>query len=241
LLTADNYITQLFGDMDQLSFFEASDNKVKLGKLAHARGGTIFFDNINTLEPEIQQTILQIIAHEETRRENTDTTAIMAFLFASRHSAENDSQASFSDEFLETVQGCQITISPLAQRSDFEKIAHALMAEISPQHTLSKVAINYLKAMTWPGNIKQLRRALQLAVANADEMVIREDIQIVLASLGGVSIAPCPKCVNSPVRMETCVMIKKTWAETGGNVSLVARRLGVSRNTVYKHLENTDA
>ncbi|MGB0690221.1 MAG: helix-turn-helix domain-containing protein [Candidatus Puniceispirillum sp.] len=36
-------------------------------------------------------------------------------------------------------------------------------------------------------------------------------------------------------------MIKKTWAETGGNVSLVARRLGVSRNTVYKHLENSVA
>jgi transcriptional regulator of acetoin/glycerol metabolism len=39
--------------------------------------------------------------------------------------------------------------------------------------------------------------------------------------------------------METCVLIKKTWVETGGNVSLVARRLGISRNTVYKHLEKT--
>ncbi|MGB2534319.1 MAG: sigma-54-dependent Fis family transcriptional regulator [Candidatus Puniceispirillum sp.] len=242
LLTAENYTTQLFGDMDQLSFFEATDNSAKLGKLAHARGGTIFFDNITVLAPEIQQTILHIMAHEDTRRENADTPAIMAFLFAGKSlNDENDDHSGFNDEFIETIQGCQITIPSLAQRSDFEKIAHALMADISPQHTLSKVAINQLKAISWPGNIKQLRRALQLVVARSDETVIREDIQIVLASLGGASTAPCPKCSSSPVRMETCVMIKKTWAETGGNVSLVARRLGVSRNTVYKHLENSVA
>ena len=242
LLTADNYTTQLFGDMDQLSFFEASDDNVKLGKLAHARGGTIFFDNITNLAPEIQQSILHIMAHEDTRRENADTPAIMAFLFAGKRlNDENDDHSGFNDEFIETIQGCQITIPDLVQRSDFEKIAHALMAEISTQHILSKVAIKHLKAMSWPGNIKQLRRALQLVVARSVELVIREDIQITLASLGGVSTAPCPKCSSSPVRMETCVMIKKTWAETGGNVSLVARRLGVSRNTVYKHLENSVA
>ena len=44
--------------------------------------------------------------------------------------------------------------------------------------------------------------------------------------------------VGSPVRAETCIMIQRSWGETGGNVSLVARRLGVSRNTVYKHVKS---
>ena len=244
LLNADNYKAQLFGDMDQLGFFEADDNNTKPCKLAHARGGTIFFDNITTLAPEIQQTILQVMAHEEARRESADQPAINAFFFAGKcltNDDDDDDQSPFNYEFSEAIQGCQITIPALAQRSDFQKIAHALMAEISPEHILSKVAINHLKAMVWPGNIKQLRRVLQLVVAKSDELVIREGIQIVLASLGGATVAPCPKCTASPVRMETCVLIKKTWAETGGNVSLVARRLGVSRNTVYKHLEKIDA
>ena len=51
---------------------------------------------------------------------------------------------------------------------------------------------------------------------------------------------PCPKCANSPVRAESCVSIQKTWLKTGQNVSLVVRRLGVSRNTVYKHIEKQD-
>jgi transcriptional regulator of acetoin/glycerol metabolism len=80
----------------------------------------------------------------------------MAFLFAGKSlNDENDSHSGFNDEFIETFQGCQITIPDLAQRSDFEKMAHALMAEISPQQILSKVAIKHLKAMSWPGNIKQ--------------------------------------------------------------------------------------
>ena len=242
LMNTDNYKAQLFGDMDQLGFFEAGNDSGKTCKLAQARGGTIFFDNITTLASEIQQTILQVMAHEEARREIADQPAINAFFFAGKCLTDDgDDQSSYNYEFNEAIQGCQITVPALAQRSDFQKIAHALMAEISPQHILSKVAINHLKAMLWPGNIKQLRRVLQLVVAKSDELVIREDIQIVLASLGGATVAPCPKCTSSPVRMETCVMIKKTWAETGGNVSLVARRLGVSRNTVYKHLEKADA
>ncbi|MDB4185009.1 hypothetical protein N9745_01090 [bacterium] len=38
--------------------------------------------------------------------------------------------------------------------------------------------------------------------------------------------------------IESCILIKKTWLETGGNVSLVSRRLGVSRTTIYKHLSS---
>ena len=49
-------------------------------------------------------------------------------------------------------------------------------------------------------------------------------------------MAPCAQCNGSPVREESCVMIKRSWKETGGNVSLVAQRLGVSGNTVHKHV-----
>ncbi|MEX0502536.1 helix-turn-helix domain-containing protein [Alphaproteobacteria bacterium LSUCC0719] len=47
-------------------------------------------------------------------------------------------------------------------------------------------------------------------------------------------MVPCPQFNGSPAREESCVMIKRSWKGTGGKVSLVARRLGVSRNTVYK-------
>ncbi|MGB0170145.1 MAG: helix-turn-helix domain-containing protein [Paracoccaceae bacterium] len=39
------------------------------------------------------------------------------------------------------------------------------------------------------------------------------------------------------MRKESCVLIQKTWMDSGGNISLVARRLGVSRTTIYKHIK----
>jgi ActR/RegA family two-component response regulator len=63
-------------------------------------------------------------------------------------------------------------------------------------------------------------------------------ISEVLSALTDDGLQPCPHCVGSPVRAETCIMIQRSWEETGHNVSLVARRLGVSRNTVYKHVKS---
>jgi transcriptional regulator of acetoin/glycerol metabolism len=122
---------------------------------------------------------------------------------------------------------------------DFQKVASAIIADISQEHSLSPVAPSILQKENWHGNLKQLRKTIQHAVAQANGKVIRQDIQNVLQSFARDSMAACPQCNGSPVPEETCVMIKRSWKETGGNVSLVARRLGLSRNTVYKHVRYT--
>jgi transcriptional regulator of acetoin/glycerol metabolism len=55
--------------------------------------------------------------------------------------------------------------------------------------------------------------------------------------MSGGEIIPCAPCAQSPMRKESCVLIQKTWMDSGGNISLVARRLGVSRTTIYKHIK----
>ena len=115
-------------------------------------------------------------------------------------------------------------------------MASAITADISQEHSLSPVALSILQEESWPGNLKQLRKTIQHALAQASGKVIRQDIHNVLQSFARDGITACPQCIGSPVREETCIMIRRTWQETGGNVSLVARRLGVSRNTVYKHV-----
>jgi transcriptional regulator of acetoin/glycerol metabolism len=72
---------------------------------------------------------------------------------------------------------------------------------------------------------------------------VAENAGMVNAISGGTQLkseelTPCISCSNSPIRKESCILIKKTWLETGGNVSLVSRRLGVSRTTIYKHLSS---
>ena len=148
----------------------------------------------------------------------------------------DDPEFDIAPAFSNSIDGKTVTAPPLSQRSDFHKVASAIIADISQDHSLSPVALSILQAESWPGNLKQLRKTIQHAVAQAGGKVIRQDIQNVLQSFARDGITACPQCIGSPVREETCIMIRRTWKETGGNVSLVARRLGVSRNTVYKHV-----
>ncbi|MBT4896087.1 MAG: sigma-54-dependent Fis family transcriptional regulator, partial [Rhodobacteraceae bacterium] len=113
-----------------------------------------------------------------------------------------------------------------------------LLYQVSPSHKFSKSALDALQKRDWPGQVKQLKRTIQMLLANAEGPIIRAE-----AISGGTQhkseeSIPCVACSNSPVRKESCVLIKKTWLETGGNVSLVSRRLGVSRTTIYKHLSS---
>ena len=77
---------------------------------------------------------------------------------------------------------------------------------------------------------------LRLLVASAEGPIIRYANLQTDHTLSAGDMTPCETCTQSPMRKESCLLIKKTWLETGGNISLVSRRLGISRTTVYKHV-----
>jgi transcriptional regulator of acetoin/glycerol metabolism len=140
-------------------------------------------------------------------------------------------------EFLDSIFGAQILLPSLAQRMDFRKLAAELLKEISPEHILSKPALDLLETREWPGHIRQLKKMLQVLVANSATTIIRPEAIEGAQNMSGGEIIPCAPCAQSPMRKESCVLIQKTWMDSGGNISLVARRLGVSRTTIYKHIK----
>ena len=236
LLTADNFENYLFGDEGMIGFFDPEPGKNPKGKLPLARGGSVLFRNAHTLDKAIQSRISDVMTFEDERRRDGVAPVITGWLFVGPSSWMDNPEFDIAPTFSNSIDGKTVTAPPLSQRSDFQKVASAITADISQDHSLSPVALSILQAESWPGNLKQLRKTIQHAVAQASGKVIRQDIQNVLQSFARDGITACPQCIGSPVREETCIMIRRTWKETGGNVSLVARRLGVSRNTVYKHV-----
>ena len=236
LLTADNFESYLFGDDGMIGFFDPEPGAKSKGKLPLARGGAVLFRNAHTLDKAIQSRISDVMAFEDERRRDGITPVIAGWIFVGPKSWMDDPEFDIAPAFSNSIDGKTVTAPPLSQRSDFHKVASAIIADISQDHSLSPVALSILQAESWQGNLKQLRKTIQHAVAQAGGKVIRQDIQNVLRSFARDGITACPQCIGSPVREETCIMIRRTWKDTGGNVSLVARRLGVSRNTVYKHV-----
>jgi len=236
LLTADNFESYLFGDEGMIGFFDPEPGANSRGKLTLARGGSVLFRNAQTLDMAIQSRISDVMTFEDERRRGGVTPVITGWLFVGPSSWRDDPEFDIAPAFSNSIDGKTVTAPPLSQRSDFQKVAAAIIADISQEHFLSPVALSILQEESWPGHLKQLRKTIQHAVAQSTSKVIRQDIKNVLQSFARDGMTPCPQCNGSPVREETCVMIKRSWKETGGNVSLVARRLGVSRNTVYKHV-----
>lgn len=239
LVTDGNYETILFGAMGKQEYLERAPQSHPLGKLAQVRGGLVFFKNIEALPLKAQQAISQVLdEHQESDSDDTENS-IGGFLFSTVCSMQElQLSQNISAAFLESLLGAHLKLPSLEQRTDFNKVTNELLAQISSTHRISKNAIDALRARDWPGHLGQLKKVLRVLVATTEGHIIRNASIQSDQKLSGAEIAPCQTCSQSPVRRESCILIKKTWLETGRNISLVSRRLGVSRNTVYKHIKN---
>ena len=238
-ITSDNFENILFGSSGKVGYFENESQSHPIGKLTQASGKIINFKNIELLPGIVQSLLTEVIeAHQEHQTKNK-FIPINGFLFSSKVSMQNlQLNPNLSDEFLECLIGAQIQLPILEDRADFDKIVFEILRQISPDHTLSKTAMDSLKARAWPGNIRQLKKILRVLVANTQGQVIRNAIIQTDQNLSGSEVQPCSSCLQSSARKENCILIRKTWLDTGQNVSLVARRLGLSRTTIYKHIKD---
>ena len=238
-LTLNNYENILFGSSGKVGYFENDVNSHPAGKFTQAIGKIISFKNIELLPTIVQNAITEVIEAHQEPDANNKFIPVNGFLFSSKEAMQDlQLNPDISDAFLESLIGAQIQLPILEDRTDFDKIVFEILRQISPDHTLSKTAMESLKARSWPGNIRQLRKVLRVLIANTEGQVIRNAVIQTDQNLSGSEITPCECCSQSSVRKESCLLVKKTWLETGKNVSLVARRLGLSRTTVYKHIKD---
>ena len=135
-------------------------------------------------------------------------------------------------------QFLRIQIPPLQERQDFEKILLAQLRAIHPKLTLHRDAIRFLETAYLPRQIDDLALVLRCAAGQSETRCIGlETIEsahkLVICEEG----APCSACAGFPLRTRQCLAIKRAWKQLDGNVSAVARRLKISRTTIYAHLK----
>lgn len=238
LLTAENHVELLFGEEGKLAYFQSSGSSLTQNKLRKAQGGSLFISGIENLSLPVQKTFFQVLeARQESEIGNYDNKIAAVFVSSRLSLQDLRIEQDMDPDFLDSIFGAQILLPNLAQRMDFRKLAVELLKDISPKHKLSKPALDLLETREWPGHIRQLKKTLQVLVANSATTIIRSEDIDGDQSMSGADIIPCAPCAQSPMRKESCVLIQKTWMDSGGNISLVARRLGISRTTIYKHIK----
>ncbi len=203
------------------------------GLFKEADGGTLFLDEIGDMPVALQAVLLRLIDDWTVRPVGGARSRVDIFLVSATNAGLEDAvaQGRFRSDLLYRLNTLEVTLPRLRDRTDFESIVRRLIDDIDPGCEIAAPTMAALAARAWPGNIRELRNILaRLALAGGDGPEAS-----VIADL----IGQAPPAKSGSLQDMQLASILAVHAETAGNVSETARRLGVSRNTVYRALGQT--
>ena len=201
------------------------------GLVKEADGGTLFLDEIGDMPVALQGVLLRLLDDWTVRPVGGRGVKVDVFLVSATNATLDRAVADgrFRSDLLYRLNTLEVRLPRLRDRTDFDAIARHLLRTIDPAGDITARALARLAPCPWPGNIRELRNVLArltLGVANGvvDEACVEAALDKVPPS--------APGSLHDVQRAR----ILMVYAETAGNISETARRLGASRNTIYRAL-----
>ncbi len=253
--------SELFGYVG--GAFTGARREGAIGKVQQAHGGTLFLDEIGDMPLTMQARLLRVLQERVvTPVGSLKSIPVDISLACATHCRLREAvqRGSFREDLYYRVNGLTITLPALRERSDIRRIVENILAvetaDCGRQGVqISEEVMRFFEGYAWPGNVRQLQNVLRVAVAllDDDEDVIfpshlpeelfaadpiddgeptRPAAPPVASMPQSVASAPAPRSLDE-IEQEAVAAVMR---EVGGNVSAAARRLGVSRNTLYRKL-----
>ncbi len=233
------FVAEIFGH--ERGAFTGAHTEGAPGLARLADGGTLFLDEVADIPPAAQTALLRFLDTMEVRAVGGRTTAVLDVQIVSatnRDLAALTAERAFRSDLLYRLNAFTIALPPLRARGDFAAIVRHLLAGLAPSVAITDAAVAALAARPWPGNMRELRATLQRALLSGRTDFLDETAfapahaMPAMPSLGET----CDRCRGRPLDEKRCRDIRLAYAATGGNVTEAARRLGLSRTTIYNHL-----
>ncbi|MFN3862508.1 MAG: sigma-54-dependent Fis family transcriptional regulator [Roseateles sp.] len=215
------------------------------GRIREAHGGTLFLDEIGDMPLALQARLLRVLEERSVTPLGGGATVAVDFrLICASHRRLADEVAAgrFREDLYYRLNGLTLTLPPLRERTDLAALVAKLLRAEAPQRMLrvDDDALAWLGRQRWPGNVRQLANMLRTAVALLDDgacIVTLEQLAEHPHAAPGSAVAQADAPADLRQLAET--RIRETLAAVDGNVSEAARRLGVSRNTLYRRLRRS--
>ena len=215
------------------------------GLFKEADGGTLFLDEIGDMPVTLQAVLLRFLDDWTVRPVGGIKRQVDVLLVSATNADLDESIAKgrFRSDLLFRLNTLEVTLSPLRERSDFAEIARHLIGKIDPSVDLTESAIDRLAELDWDGNIRELRNVLsRLTLAERGNLI---DEALVDSVVGPSSDERPFGTISGNNKLKPGLHeiqrahVLTAYAESGNNISKAARRLGVSRNTIYRALRDT--
>jgi two-component system response regulator HydG len=215
----------------------------KKGLLEVAEDGTVYLDEVSSLSPAAQAKFLRVLQEKNFRRlSGVATHPFRARLIVSsrRDLAVLVEKGAFRDDFFYRIDVVSVRLPRLADRREDilplarEFLKRAARAYARPARTFSPEAEKTLLRHGWPGNVRELVHIVDKAVLTADAAQIGpEDLPTGALGAPGSLLAAATEN-RWTLRELTDAYIDETMRRAGGNRSLAAKRLGVSRKFLWE-------
>ena len=215
-------------------------------EITAAHGGTLFVDEVGELAAPLQARLLQLLERREAaaREGEAALPGDLRLVAATSCSLEDKvGRGEFRADLLYRLQGLVLTLPALREREDKRALierAFEQEAADAPTVSLSEPLIELLCAHRWPGNMRQLRNALRAMIVrrSRDELDVGDlpsDYGLGAPSPPAEAAPGAADALNALGRAEREVLLRELELAQR-NLSRLARKLGVSRNALYRKM-----
>lgn len=218
-------------------------HKLTKGKIEIADGGTLFLDEIGDMPYPLQAKLLRFLQERVIERiGGRQEIPVNVKVISATHQDLNAmvAERSFREDLFYRLSEIALELPPLREREeDVVLIARALLhkfnGEFNRQITgFSDEAVDALMHYQWPGNVRELQNKLKSAVIMADgKQISADDLQLTAATPSDALPLNLREVRESAEKRA----ISKALSMSEGNMSKAAELLGITRPTLYAHIE----
>jgi transcriptional regulator of acetoin/glycerol metabolism len=224
------------------------------GRIREAHGGTLFLDEIGDMPLAMQSRLLRVLQERQVtplgggRAVDVDFSLICA---SHRNLRQAIEQGIFRSDLYYRINGLALSLPALRERSDFLVLTRRLLDSLNPgRHVeLAPELEARFRQYRWPGNLRQYASVLRTASAMLDPHEdcidwqhmpddIVEELLALAAQRSQVAAQPAPERMTENLRELSRSAVRQALEGSRGNVSEAARRLGISRQTLYRKLND---
>ena len=261
-LNANLLESELFGH-EKGAFTGANERRI--GRFEQANGGTLFLDEIGEIDASIQVKLLRFLGERTFERvgsNRTLTTDVRLIAATNKDLEKMVREGTFREDLFFRLRVVEIVIPPLRERvEDIPLMAAKFLREFSKENNKSVTALDrstleLLQKYPWPGNVRELRACMEHAVifSSGSSVQVRdlppsiknwqpETVMIGAPLMPSADSHPAQTTVQSAkkgsnlsVKEAEKQLIFRALEECGGNRTAAALKLGISRRTLHRKL-----
>ena len=238
-ITESLFESELFGHMKG-SFTDAHADRP--GKFEVADHSTLFLDEIGNLPYHLQAKLLTAIQRRSIVRVGSNTPVpidIRLICATNRNLSEMADKGEFREDLLYRINTIHIDLPPLRQRrEDILPLAEKFLGRYAAKYNkpiegFDEAAVREMHDYPWAGNIRELQHTVEKAVILCDGRTIAPATLLLRPAPAETS----PKTGFSTLEEMERAMIAEAVARCGGNLTEVARQLGITRQTLYNKIK----